>query len=530
MRIHLAMSHLRSQVRAGRFAVLALSIFALAAGLGTSTTALAAGSSNVKVHLSNSSRGGNSCKVSGVTHIYVTISDVQAHLSGKGHRGFTPLTNGSPQQFDLLFASSEPSEAINSNDCPIVDLGGTGLPPGKYQQIRLMTVANTSSGSPVIPADENACVTAGGLADTVYDCVADSTGTYYPLTLPSGSQTGLKIPASQISRGGFSITAGQGADLDVDIDACQSLIIHGPHAKSHGKHGKPPVTTSYAFKPVLHTGEVSLQPIIAGAVYVGTASAPSTPVTIDNPAVGVSDAEVFLEMEPSAPNVTDGTPAPGSTKTSVNTIVAEATTDSDGAFTFCPVPVGTYDIVVDSQGFPHSGDPSDATITTGVVVAQANGPNNLEIPLLAASGVATTLHAQVTTTTNGTVPGTGDDIAFQGTQGFGTGGADQAPIPLYSGTASIPVTTTLTSNGCGSSCPTGSNCVCFPVAVPPDNPVTGTAGGSYTSGAATPEYSLFGSATSIALPPVSECTPSELISSPPDSTLTTPTISFTSCD
>ncbi|HVA81160.1 MAG TPA: DUF4382 domain-containing protein [Candidatus Binataceae bacterium] len=524
------MSHPRSQVGAGRFAVLALSILALAAGLGSSTTALAAGSSNVSVHLSNSSRGAASCKVSGITHIYVAISDVKAHRSGKGNHGFTSLTNGSPQQFDLLFASSESSEAIGSSDCPIVDLGGTGLAPGKYQQIRLMTVANgaMNGASTIIPSSDNACVTAGKLADTVYDCVADSTGTYYPLTIPSGSQTGIKIPSSQISRGGFSITAGQGADLDVDIDACQSLIVHGPHGKSHGKHGKPGGSTSYAFKPVLHTGEVSLQPIIAGAVEVGATSGPDSPVTLGTTAV--PGAEVFLEMEPSAPNVFDGTPGPSAKTTSVNTIVAEATTDSDGGFSFCPVPVGTYDIVVDSQSVPSSANPSDATITTGVVVGQASGPNNLAIPLLAASGLAATLHAQVTTTTNGVIPGTGDDIAFQGTQGFGTADADQAPIPLYSGTASIPVTTTLTSNGCASTCPAGTNCVCFAVVAPPDNPVTGPASGAYTSGASGAEYSLFGKSSSIATPGLSECTPSELISAPPASTLATPTISFTSCD
>ena len=503
--------------------VTALAVFCALGLMGefeTGASAIAASTSPVNVQLSNRSRGGASCKAAGVTHIYVTISDVQAHRSGKGGGGFVSLTPGSPQQFDLLFASSESGESFDINDCPIAALGGTGLPPGKYQQLRLITVANTSGGTPVIAPADNAC---SSLGDTVYNCVDTGSG-LAPLTIPSGSQTGIKIPASQVSRGGFSVSTGQGLDLDVDVDACSSLVVHGPHGKIRDKHGKPSGTASYSFKPVLHSGEVSLQPIIAGTVFTGTTAGPSSPVTIGTTAV--PGANVWLETEPPAANVPQAAPTPTGTTVSVNDVVAEATTDSDGNFSFCPVPTGTYDIVVDSPTVPSASNPSDATITTGVAVAASGGPNGLEIPILEGAA-ASTLNAQVTTTST-VPPGLGDDIDFLGTQGFGTGAASQAPVPLYTGSGSSPVTTALTSNGCISVCPTGTNCACFSLVMPSDNPVTG-AGGSYTSGASGADYSLFGAATAIGTT-TSVCAPSELVSAPHASPLPTPTLSFAGCD
>ncbi len=516
----------RSLSRTGAFAVVALSALALAAGVGISATATASESSKVKVELSNRSRGAASCKATGVTHIFVTISDIKAHRSGKGNAGFVSLTSGAPQQFDLLFSSNEPSEAFDMADCPIVSMGGTGLPPGKYQQLSMITVANGSGSdsNPIIPAEENAC---SSLGNTVYNCVDTGSG-LSPLTVPSGPQTGIKIPASQISRGGFSVVAGQGLDLDVDVDACRSLVVHGPHGQvrgshgNHGKHGRPSGSASYMFKPVLHAGEVALQPIIVGNVVAGTVS--SGKVTAGTTVV--PNASVFLETEPSAPNVPEASPTAGTTSLAVNDVVAEATTDSDGNFAFCPVPVGTYDIVIDSQKVPESNNASDATITTGVTVAASGGPNDLVIPVVAGSTGAATLSPQVTTT-SASPPGTGDDIAFQGTQGFGTDSANQAPIPLFSGSALSPVATA--SNGCSSACPSGTNCACFTIVMPPDNPVTGAAGETYTAGATGTNYSLFGAATKIGST-TPECTQAELVSAPHASPLPTPTLSFTGCN
>ncbi|MBF6569576.1 MAG: DUF4382 domain-containing protein [Candidatus Binataceae bacterium] len=498
-----------------------------------------AASGSVGLHLSNASRNGAACKAANVDHIYVTIADVKAHRVGAGG-GFASLINQSngPTQFDLMFANTEANEPIGSADCPIVDMGGNGLPAGKYGQIRLITVDNASSGTPVIPANTNACASLG---DTVYNCV-EAGGVFYPLVIPSGSQTGIKIPPGQFHRGGLTISVNQAVDLDIDINACQALVVRGggnQHGHGHHHGGGGGGTTTYALKPALHTGEVSLNPIISGTVVVGTANGAGSTVTPG--ATTVANAQVWLETD-STQSVVEGTPsAPASNPTNapVNSVVASTTTDANGNFVFCPVPTGSYDIVVDADAGSSANfttNPSDATITTGVTPT-ADGLSGITIPLVEGTTTATTLSAQVSTQVSTAVPstvaGVGDDIEFFGTQSFSAANpAKQAQIPPYSGTAVEPQTTTTTANsGCASVptiCPVGTNCVCFPVALPPDNPVVGPLGGTYTTGATPGDYALLGSASEIGTT-TPACSPSQLVSVPAAS-YALPTLSFTGCN
>ncbi len=479
-------------------------------------TAFAA-SGKVAVHLSNRSAHGPACKASNVDHVYVTISDVRAHRNGNGGGFQSLIGTPTPAQFDLMFASDESTEPIGSADCPIVGLGGTGLLPGKYEQLRLITVDNGTPG-PVIPANENACASLG---DTVYNCV-DAGGQLAPLTIPSGSKTGLKIPPGQVGHGGLKIADGQSVDLDIDIDACRELVVHGGNGNGKGKKKGGGGNTSYSLKPTLHSGEIALNPVISGQVVVGTDTGARTTVTPGQ--VAVPNANVWLETEASQ-NVTDGTPTPSTEQVPTNTLVAEATTDSSGNFVFCPVPVGNYDIVVDAESLPNAANPADATITTGVTVAANNGVGGITIPVIEGSGASPNVSPQVTTQNTAA---SGDDIDFFGTQGFEANNRlNQAEIPPYSGTAAEPVTTS--SSGCPSTCPVGTNCVCFDLFMPPDNPVTGAVGGSYTSGSGTANYSLLSNANKIGTS-TPECSPAQLISLPGASPLALPTLSFTNCD
>jgi hypothetical protein len=474
-------------------------------------------SSGVTVHLSNASARSNACKAIGVTHVYVTISDIKAHRSGKHMAGFVSLTSGEPEQFDLLFGLPESEEFFDAEDCPIVSMGGTGLLPGTYQQIRLLIVNNgaTNGGEPIIPPDSNEC---SALGSTVYNCV-EADGKLQPLTIPSGSETGIKIPSSQITKGGLKIAANQGVDLDVDIDACQSLVVHGGgKGHGHGK-GKGGGSSTYSFKPVLHSGEVSLEPIIAGLVVAGNTSGPGERV---NPGKSpVADATVWLEAAPSA--VTIGNPTPTAETAQVNEVAAATSTDSDGNFAFCPVPAGKYVIVVDSAHVLPGANPSNATITTGVTVSTSGGPNNLVIPLIGGSSPAAQLDAQLTTQAASSA-GAGDDIAFLAAQTMAPG--TQAPIPLYEGTSGSPVTTV--AHGCPLVCPIGTNCACPTIAAPPDNPVIGAAGGTYTAGSGTAHWSLTGKATQIGTS-TADCSPSSMITPPMASPLAKPTLSFIAC-
>jgi hypothetical protein len=71
----------------------------------------------------------------------------------------------------------------------------------------------------------------------------DGTGTIHELTLSSQDETGLKIPPGQILGGPIQVSAGQSVDLNIDFNACASIIQQG--------NGK------YRLKPTLTAGQVS---------------------------------------------------------------------------------------------------------------------------------------------------------------------------------------------------------------------------------------------------------------------------------
>src|SRR5438874_10873716 len=79
------------------------------------------------------------------SNVWVTVTKVVAHISsdaGSSDSGWVTLvdlTNG-PMQIDLL--------SLASTACTLKTLGSTtGLPPGKYQQIRLILLANDATGA-----------------------------------------------------------------------------------------------------------------------------------------------------------------------------------------------------------------------------------------------------------------------------------------------------------------------------------------------------------------------------------------------
>ncbi len=68
---------------------------------------------------------------------------------------------------------------------------------------------------------------------------SDSSNTPRPLLLSSQSKTGLKIPSGQIAATArFVIAAGETKDLDIDFDACASIVTEG--------------NGQFRLKPVLH--------------------------------------------------------------------------------------------------------------------------------------------------------------------------------------------------------------------------------------------------------------------------------------
>ena len=167
-------------------------------------------------------------------HVFVTIRSVQAHTSAtandnsSGWQELAPQLITQPMQIDLF--------ALAPNACLLVTLGSNAaLPAGTYQQIRLLLVANSGSSGP-LPIT-NACAGQG------FNCVVLHDGSVHQLDLSSQANTGLKIPPGQIVGGPISVGAQQDIDLNIDFNACASIVQEG--------------NGQYRLKPVLTAGQVS---------------------------------------------------------------------------------------------------------------------------------------------------------------------------------------------------------------------------------------------------------------------------------
>src|SRR5215471_9786204 len=178
------------------------------------------------------------------SHVFVTVTDVKIHTSanaGGNDAGFVDLTpnlKNSPQQVDLL--------AQASAECFLAMLGSkVEIPAGSYQQIRVFLAPDGTT------ITNNQCT--GNAANCV---VLTSDGSVHDLKLASEAQSGLKIPSGQIAGGNFTIASGQTKDLDIDFNACASIVATG--------------SGQFILKPVLHAGEVGLSSAVNGSVIDST--------------------------------------------------------------------------------------------------------------------------------------------------------------------------------------------------------------------------------------------------------------------
>src|SRR5258708_33580681 len=107
--------------------------------------------------------------------------------------------------------------------------------------------------------------------------------------------------------GQFVVAAGQTEDLDIDFNACASIVTEG--------------NGQFRLKPVLHAGEVSLASSSINGTIVDSVSA--------QPVAG-GNTVVALEQN-------DGS--------GIDRGIMETVTDSGGASVFCSVTAGIYDVV-----------------------------------------------------------------------------------------------------------------------------------------------------------------------------------------
>jgi hypothetical protein len=339
----------------------------------------AAGSGIVTTSLSDP----HSCKAS-LQHVWVTIADVKAHLNADADSSdpaFVDLTPGlalAPKQIDLL---SEPS-----SECLLATLGSvSGLPPGKYQQIRIVLVDNDAKAVTLSTnGGTNECASV-----TSFNCVVDSANAMHPLSLPSEAKTGIKIPPGQLAEGGLTVIAGQGLDIDVDFSACTSVV-------QAGKSGR------FNLKPTLRASELVLNALIAGNVVEGSLSGQSVFVPPSPQSrQPIPSATVWLEQQSKTVAV-QGSTQPDT----VEKFVASTLTDGDGRFEFCPFAAGSYEIVADAASLPATAASSNATVTTRIAVTKSGGPNNLVIPIVAETNGPGSIVGAFTTATAAAWPWT----------------------------------------------------------------------------------------------------------------------------
>ena len=417
------------------------------------------------------------------SNVWVTITDVQIHTSATAADNdpnwidLTPNLKNSPQQVDLLAAAS--------NQCFLATLGSNpALQPGTYQQIRIILADNAS-----IVAN-NHCGVAGA------NCIIlapPQTQVPQPLLLASESKTGIKIPSGQIAGGKFTIGSGETKDLNLDFDTCASIVVQG--------------NGQFRLKPVLHAGEVALTSNSINGTVVDKAT--------NQPIVG-GKSIVALEQKDA---------------NGVERVIMQATPDNAGAFSFCPVPAGTYDVV--AVAVNGSNVAYAATITTGVQPGNALG----SIPMTAVSGGTSTASATITgdvTSANASSNGTAADVLLSALQVATIGSSTSSfTIPVGPQSATLSVTTEKTCPA--TTCPTFT--ASYAMTLPPVNPTVGafvTTGTTYTAGAVgNASYVVEGQTfvpqsggTADCAPPLKATTP---VSVSAGTSTVAPTLAFSGC-
>ena len=408
------------------------------------------------------------------SHVFVTVTDVKANINANaadndgGFVDLTPSLAANPVQVDLLGTASA--------QCFLAQLGaGASIPTGDYQQIRVILLDNNSN----TPITNNQCH--GG-----FNCVVlASDGTVHTLQLSSESTTGIKIPSSQIASGGLTVPSGGSVTLNIDFNACESIVQPG--------------NGQFRLKPVLHAGEVSVS---ASNSISGTVIDKAT-----NAAVIGGTTIVALEQKDAS---------------NVDRVIMETLADSTGKFSFCPVLAGTYDVVataINGVGVQYA-----ATITTGVQPGATMG----SIPLIAQPSptAPAILTGQVNTAGSG--GGAQADVVVSALQ---SDGAAKVTIPLAQQAASAVTVSTIASGACLS----GSDCGNYTLNVPAANPNVGAfisgGGTSYSQAGGAVNYTVDGVAV---IPPSTlDCTQGDVQVSAPNVLSGTnpaaPAIDFTGC-
>lgn len=389
-------------------ALLVLSTALLPAGCGNGTSNSTMTAAAVNVHISDPA----TCAAPNgpFSHVFVTITDVLIHQSATaaandaGWVDLTPNLKSAPMQVDLL--------GLATNQCFLASLGSIGIQPGNYQQIRVILAANSAG-------------VAGNQCGSTANCVmltSDPANTPHPLLLSSEAKTGIKIPSGQLAGGQFSIAAGQTKDLNIDFNACASIVTQG--------------NGQFRLKPVLHAGEVSTTSVSINGTAIDSVTR--------QPIVGGSTVVALEERD----------------SNNVDRVIMETVAAANGDFVFCPVSAGTYDVVI--SAIDGSGQAYASTVITGVQPGNALG----NVPITAAA-LPASIQGQITSSTGAAA--TSADITLSALQPITVNSATllvTTPLPQFPSATATLVTA-------AAACPANTDCVNYALSVPAANPSVG---------------------------------------------------------
>lgn len=419
--------------------------------------------------------------------VYVTITDVQANVSSTASPtdgtwvDLTPNLSKNPKQINLL--------GLSNTSCFLANLGDPmELQAGTYQQIRVILAPNTATVS-------------GNMCGSAANCVmltSDTSNTPHPLLLSSEAKTGIKIPGSQITSGGFTIGAGQTKELDINFLTCESIVQQG--------------NGGYRLKPVLHAGEVSAVSTSINGTVIDAAT--GKPV----------NGSVYVAVE-----------QPDNTTAKVDRVIMYEKVNADGTFVFCPLPTGTYDVVV--MGTTAGGSFYQPSIVTGISVGSTTGNIKLYLPTATPNASLSGIVSAQTTSNTGAVA----DVQLS-TLATINGATYTIPLPPTTTQSSATLSVETAAAVAPATCPPGSpsgttDCVNYTMDVPSGSANIGawmSSGSSLTVTTSLASYSVDGIATVPGTGGTSDCSPSELTVAAPALTTAAlnPTginLAFTSC-
>ncbi|RIV42194.1 DUF4382 domain-containing protein [Flagellimonas pelagia] len=149
-------------------------------------------------------------------------------------------------------------------------------------------------------------------------------GRTFDLTVPSGSQTGIKV----FFKPALTVAGGLSSDLLLDFDVSRSFVAKGSTIKVDG-------ITGFNFKPVIKVCNLSTAGTLSGLV---TTMDGETPVALENAQISIMN----LDEEP----------------------ITSGASDIDGAYAIMGLDAGTYKVYSSLNGYVNS-DTLEVEIVAG---------------------------------------------------------------------------------------------------------------------------------------------------------------------